>query len=131
MEGKSEIRVRFEVGEIKFEAEGSADLVERERSIFTNTLLPSAVEAIVRTHGSEQAMKYIESVEQPKELPSANTTPLYESVKPLIGETKDLSRVSLASYVAQFGQIGEQDLLSYRRIMTKRRMVIHLLHLIM
>lgn len=40
MEEKSEIRVKFEIGEIKFEAEGSADLVERERSIFNNTLLP-------------------------------------------------------------------------------------------
>ena len=38
MEEKSEIRVKFEIGEIKFEAEGSADLVERERSIFNNTL---------------------------------------------------------------------------------------------
>ena len=38
---KSEIRVKFEIGEIKFEAEGSADLVERERSIFNNTLFAS------------------------------------------------------------------------------------------
>lgn len=38
-----EIRVKFEVGNIKFEAEGSADLVERERSIF-NTLLPMFAE---------------------------------------------------------------------------------------
>lgn len=30
----TEIRVKFEIGDIKFEAEGSADLVERERSIF-------------------------------------------------------------------------------------------------
>ena len=30
---KSEIRVKFEIGEIKFEAEGSADLVERERKL--------------------------------------------------------------------------------------------------
>lgn len=46
MEEKSEIRVKFEIGEIKFEAEGSADLVERERSIFNNTLLPAAIDAI-------------------------------------------------------------------------------------
>lgn len=49
MEEKSEIRVKFEIGKIKFEAEGSADLVERERSIFNNTLLPAAIDAIVRT----------------------------------------------------------------------------------
>ena len=57
MEENTKIRVRFEIGEIKFEAEGPADLVERERSVFTNTLLPSAVEAIVRTRGAEQTMK--------------------------------------------------------------------------
>lgn len=109
MEENTKIRVRFEIGEIKFEAEGPADLVERERSVFTNTLLPSAVEAIVRTRGAEQAMKYIEPVEQPKVLPSANVTPLSESATPLIEASKDLSRTSLSSYIAQFGQIGEQD----------------------
>ena len=54
MTEKSEIRVKFEIGEIKFEAEGSADLVERERSIFNNTLLPAAIDAIVRTRGVVQ-----------------------------------------------------------------------------
>lgn len=109
MEENTKIRVRFEIGEIKFEAEGPADLVERERSVFTNTLLPSAVEAIVRTRGVEQAMKYIEPVEQPKVLPLSNATPLSENAIPLIEESKDLSRTSLSSYIAQFGQIGEQD----------------------
>ena len=61
----TEIRVKFEIGDIKFEAEGSADLVERERSIFTTTLLPSAVEAIVRTRGVAQTTQYIEATEQP------------------------------------------------------------------
>ena len=106
MEANTKIRVRFEIGEIKFEAEGPADLVERERSVFTNTLLPSAVEAIVRTRGTEQAMKYVEPVEQPKVLPLSNATPLSENAIPLTEESKDLSRTR---YIAQFGQIGEQD----------------------
>lgn len=106
MEENTKIRVRFELGEIKFEAEGPADLVERERSVFTNTLLPSAVEAIVRTRGTEQAMKYVEPVEQPKVLPLSNATPLSENAIPLTEESKDLSRTR---YIAQFGQIGEQD----------------------
>lgn len=84
-------------------------MVERERSVFTNTLLPSAVEAIVRTRGTEQAMKYVEPVEQPKVLPLSNATPLSENAIPLTEESKDLSRTSLSSYIAQFGQIGEQD----------------------
>lgn len=37
MEEKSEIRVKFEIGEIKFEAEGSADLVER-KEVFSTIL---------------------------------------------------------------------------------------------
>lgn len=106
MEENTKIRVRFEIGEIKFEAEGPADSVERERSVFTNTLLPSAVEAIVRTRGTEQAMKYVEPVEQPKVLPLSNATPLSENAIPLTEESKDLSRTR---YIAQFGQIGEQD----------------------
>ena len=72
-------------------------------------ILPSAVEAIVRTRGAEQTMKYIEPVEQPKVLPLSNATPLSENAIPLIEESKDLSRTSLSSYIAQFGQIGEQD----------------------
>lgn len=109
MEENANIRIRFEIGEIKFEAEGPADLVERERSVFTNTLLPSAVEAIVRTRGAEQAMKYIEPVEQPKGLLSASVTSLSESATLSIEGSKDLSRTSLSSYIAQFGQIGDQD----------------------
>ena len=61
MEEKSEIRVKFEIGEIKFEAEGSADLVERERSIFNNTLLPAAIDAIVRTRSVARSAQYIET----------------------------------------------------------------------
>ena len=117
MEENTKIRVRFEIGEIKFEAEGPADLVERERSVFTNTLLPSAVEAIVRTRGAEQAMKYIEPVEQPKVLPSSNATPSSESATPHI--------------LPNLGKLENKILRLYRRIMMKKRMVIHLLHLIM
>ena len=57
---KNEIRVKFEIGEIKFEAEGSADLVERERSIFNNILLPAAIDAIVRTHSVIPNAQYID-----------------------------------------------------------------------
>ena len=42
-------------------------------------------------------------------LPLSNATPLSENAIPLIEESKDLSRTSLSSYIAQFGQIGEQD----------------------
>jgi hypothetical protein len=60
-----ENRVRFKIGEIEFEAEGTADIVERERSVFLNALLPAAVEAIVHTRGAEKAAPYIEGIERP------------------------------------------------------------------
>ena len=48
-----ENHVKFKIGEIEFEAEGSAEVVERERNVFLNVLLPAAVDAIVRTRGGE------------------------------------------------------------------------------
>ena len=109
MEENSKIRVRFEIGEIKFEAEGPTDLVERERSVFTNTLLPSAVEAIVRTRESGQAMRYIESEGRSDKLPAVEAAPLLESAKDPVMELKDLSRTSLSSFITQYGQLGDQD----------------------
>ena len=68
---KSEIRVKFEIGEIKFEAEGSADLAGRERSIFNNTLLPAPIDAIVRTRSITQS-EYVEA--QDSQQPAILTT---------------------------------------------------------
>lgn len=55
----SEIRINFEIGEIKFEAGSSAGLVERKRSIFNNTRLPAAIDAIVRTRSVAQSVQHI------------------------------------------------------------------------
>ena len=52
-------KVKFKIGEIEFEAEGSSEVVERERNVFLNSLLPAAVDAIVRTRGSEKTIRYI------------------------------------------------------------------------
>lgn len=105
----AELRVKFEIGEIKFEAEGSAELVERERSIFTSTLLPSAVEAIVRTRGSVQSAEYIEAVEQPTKLldEEVNLNTIAETQSE--AKLNDLSRMNLASYIKSLGVLTEQD----------------------
>ncbi len=105
---KSDVRVKFEIGEIKFEAEGSADLVERERSIFNNTLLPAAIDAIVRTRGVPQTIDVTDS-----KLPGSVL--LEESNNLLLPEKsfekiqEDLSRTSLASFLKGFGFLSEQD----------------------
>lgn len=103
MADKKEIRVKFEIGEIKFEAEGSADLVERERSIFNNTLLPAAIEAIVRTRSVVQNTQYVENLE------SGQTHDAISSSKHMLPEvgarilSEDFSRTSLAAFVKEKG----------------------------
>lgn len=108
MSEKSEIRVKFEIGDIKFEAEGSAELVERERSIFTNTLLPSAVEAIVRTRGITQSAQYMETTEQPTML-LPDEIKIVESNNPVTTPSADLSQTSLASFVKTKGADSHYD----------------------
>lgn len=104
---KSEIRVKFEIGEIKFEAEGTAELVERERSIFNNTLLPAAIDALVRTRGLvQQSSAYIET-------PAPQ--PILAATNELLPETAglemevDLSRATLASFIKKYGTLTESD----------------------
>lgn len=104
-----EIRVKFEIGEIKFEAEGSADLVERERSIFTNVLLPSAVDAIVRTRGAEKGVQYMEAAEQPAMLLTAEIDNTSKIDTPISSSPIDFSRTSLSSHIKNLGVLSDQD----------------------
>lgn len=111
MEEKSEIRVKFEIGEIKFEAEGSAELVERERSIFNNTLLPAAIDAIVRTRSVEQFDQCIDKVEAPQQLIASSSNILPEST--VLDNKTDLSRTTLVSFIKKYGSISEQDFILF------------------
>ena len=43
------LKLKYKVGEIEFEAEGPAEVVEQQRVNFMNAVLPAAVEAMVRT----------------------------------------------------------------------------------
>ena len=54
-----ENKVKFKIGEIEFEAEGSAEVIEREREVFMNALLPASVEAIVKTRDVDKNTQYI------------------------------------------------------------------------
>lgn len=104
-----ENRVKFKVGEIEFEAEGSAEVVERERSIFFNALLPAAVDAIVRTRGAEKTVQYINTTKQSELLAesAANTNVILEPTHSF--KENDYSRMDLAAYVKNFGTLSEQD----------------------
>lgn len=111
MEEKYEIRVKFEIGEIKFEAEGSADLVERERSIFNNILLPAAIDAIMRIRGVVQNPKYTEvrEAQQPLSATFSNIVPECTALE----YNTDLSRTTLASFIKKYGVISEQDFILF------------------
>ncbi|SEO01175.1 hypothetical protein SAMN04488134_103114 [Amphibacillus marinus] len=98
-------RVKFKIGEIEFEAEGSAETIERERAVFMNKLLPAAVDAIVRTRGERQTKSNIGVVEQPATLLEIENKEDSYSISP----AKDLSRTSLVSYSNGFGKLTEQD----------------------
>ena len=108
-EKNAEIRIKFEIGDIKFEAEGSADLVERERSIFTNTLLPSAVEAVVRTRSVVQSAPYIETERRTNGLLLEDHGNRTTEGLTIAEGNIDYSQVSLASFVKKYGTLSEQD----------------------
>lgn len=65
------LKVKFKIGEIEFDAEGAPEDVEHQRVAFMDTLLPAAVDAMVRTRGVVAEKKYIESQEM-KSLPEEN-----------------------------------------------------------
>lgn len=102
-------KVKFKIGEIEFEAEGSAEVVERERNVFLNALLPAAVDAIVRTRGAENAVQYISADSTPALLDSASQDVLPLSINSTNDTGIDFSRTSLCSYISKFGYIGDQD----------------------
>lgn len=109
MEEKPKIRIKFEIGEIKFEAEGSADLVEKERSFFTDNLLPSAIDAIVRTHNAPQDYP-VDSVPMPT-IPLIDDSSSVTSVNNFDAASSnfDWSRMSLASFTKSKGATEHYD----------------------
>ena len=84
-------------------------MVERERSIFNNTLLPVAIDAIVRIRSAAQSAQYIETQNspQPAILTKTNTAALSEQVG--VNPTTDFSGVSLASFVKAKGADANYD----------------------
>lgn len=59
------LKLKYKVGEIEFEAEGPAEVVEQQRVNFMNAVLPAAVEAMVRTQTVVEQPAYIEPTTQP------------------------------------------------------------------
>ena len=83
------LKVKFKIGEIEFEAEGAPEDVEHQRVVFMDTLLPAAVDAMVRTRGAVAEKQYIEAREI-KSLPEENYNSPKENVA-LNAEILDMS----------------------------------------
>ncbi len=97
-----ENRVKFKIGEIEFEAEGSAEVIERERKEFVDILLPAAIDAMIRTKG----VHYIQEAESTKAVIEAGVD---THQLPLQVEQVDYSRESLASFLKQYGTLTDRD----------------------
>lgn len=109
MEEKSKIRIKFEIGEIKFEAEGTADLVEKERSFFTENLLPSAIDAIVRTHNASPNVNADSIMQAMPTIDDSGNPALLGNNVTVVDTNFDWSRTSLASFAKSKGAIGHYD----------------------
>ena len=95
--------VRLKIGEIEFEAKGDADVIERERNEFFK-VLPLAVEAMMRTR-SEKIVQEAISTEEYQQLPISISAATNETA----AANTDLSRTSLAEFIAQKGAESHND----------------------
>ena len=103
-----ESRLKFKIGEIEFEAEGDADVIERERNAFMQFVLPAAVDAVVKTGISRGNESYIDVTE--------NNVPFLEEQgeSSSIGhnegkEENSYERMNLASFLQDKGVLSEQE----------------------
>lgn len=100
-------QVRFKIGEIEFEAKGEADIIERERNVFMNTLLPAAVEAIQTTKNIVSESSITDNENEDMELLEIETSGSKEEI--IFVNELDLERTSLASFIKKFGTLSDQD----------------------
>ncbi len=98
------LRIKFKIGDIEFEAEGFSNDVERERESFKNTMLPLAIEAMVKTRTNVADTQYIETTEHPILLATGT-----QDTSNLSLDITDLSRTSLSSFLKSFGVLNDRD----------------------
>lgn len=104
-------KIRFKIGEIEFEAEGSPDIIAREREAFMQVLLPAAVDAIVKTRGEKETEAYVE-IRDKKDMPLISEQTISGEtivIDNAISTEEDYSRINLAAYLKNKGKISEQD----------------------
>lgn len=100
------LKLKYKVGQIEFEAEGSADAVEQQRINFMNAVLPAAVSAVMQTHAVSDHTLYVEEPPH-QQLLVAGTAD--ESKKTDDITEIDYSRTSLPAFLKKYGVLGDQD----------------------
>lgn len=97
------LKVKFKIADIiEFEAEGTTEDVEKQRTAFMENIFPAAVNAVRANR--EQSWQQIKS--SPIELLPIDST---ESPKIGIAGLEDLSRTNLSSFLNRYGELSEQD----------------------
>lgn len=108
------LKVEFKIGQIEFKAEGDPTDVEKERESFVNTLLPLAVDAMVRTRDivveKQQFMDSsgVEALRENTTITSISAADI-QTCEKYDYDTIDYSRESLNTYINKFGTITEQE----------------------
>ena len=100
------LKLKYKVGEIEFEAEGPADVVEQQRVNFMNAVLPAAVNAMVQTNAVLESRVHIEENQQQPLLESGNSALPSSSNNEM---NIDYSRTNLLSFIKKYGTLSDQD----------------------
>lgn len=104
------LKVKYKFGNIEFEAEGPSSEVEKQRSSFMNSFLPLATEVISqaqlipdnRAYPLDDRKGSIVEIEKPVDHSMTQTVEEY-----------DYSRISLSSFLGQYGDLTEQDFILF------------------
>ncbi len=100
------LKLKYKVGEIEFEAEGSAEDVEQQRKNFMNSVLPAAVDAMVKTREIVEDKTYIEAKTNTKLIAASSVD---DNMVIPIADSNDYTRISLSSFIKKYGELTEQD----------------------
>lgn len=104
-----ESRIKFKIGEIEFEAEGTADVIERERDAFMKMILPAAIDAVVKTKNVNSNSAYIELNEVGECALIPETSVGNAILEDSTYSGTDYSRLNLAAYLKDKGVLTEQE----------------------
>lgn len=108
-----ENRIRFKIGDIEFEAEGSTEIIERERNVFMQHLLPAAIDAISKTRIQirEHADICNGKIEH-ADVPAIESREIEDAII-LHGSDieikEDYSKMNLIAYINSKGTLTEQE----------------------